>query len=198
MVINKVPTNEEKDFNKKEFIRLLKDTKREGIDKLIEWLETTDFFDAPASGRFHGNYAGGLCAHGLCVYDHLLRLSKVYTDQLSTIDKNSLIIVSLLHDLCKINSYKEDVRNVKVDGKWTQVPYYCFNPDYYFGGHGGKSVYYAMKYINLSEAEAAAINSHMGLYDKSQYSQPENVYDQNILAFLLHVADAATTYIDKV
>lgn len=200
MIINKVLTNEEKDFNKKEFIRLLKDTKREGIDKLIEWLETTDFFDAPASSKFHGNYPGGLCQHSLLVLDYLLDFCYMFLDGVDCEGgyEESIVIVALLHDLCKVNTYKEDVRNVKVDGKWTQVPYYKHDPDYHFGGHGAKSVYYAMKYIKLTDTEAAAINAHMGLYDKTQCSQPEGVYDNNILALLLHIADTITTHIEKV
>ena len=54
---------------KDEFIYLLKNTKRENIDKLIEWLEKeTDFFSAPASTKYHLNYEGGLLVHSLNVF----------------------------------------------------------------------------------------------------------------------------------
>ena len=48
--------------------------KREGLDKLIDWLEKSDFFEAPASTKYHGNYAGGLLEHSLNVYDCLKRI----------------------------------------------------------------------------------------------------------------------------
>ena len=57
--------------NKERFIELLRSTKREGIEKLIDFLEKTDFFTAPASTRFHSSYEGGLLQHSLNVYDCL-------------------------------------------------------------------------------------------------------------------------------
>lgn len=60
--------------NKERFIELLRSTKREGIEKLIDFLEKTDFFTAPASTRFHSSYEGGLLQHSLNVYDCLVNL----------------------------------------------------------------------------------------------------------------------------
>ena len=60
--------------NKERFIELLRSTKREGIEKLIDFLEKTDFFTAPASTRFHSSYEGGLLQHSLNVYDCLAGL----------------------------------------------------------------------------------------------------------------------------
>ena len=62
--------------NKQRFINLLKEAseQRKGVDKLIAWLETTDFFTAPASTRFHGAYEGGLVEHSLNVYDAFMKL----------------------------------------------------------------------------------------------------------------------------
>ena len=56
---------------KEEFLNLLRSTNREGMDKLIEFIEKTDFFKAPASTRFHGNYEGGLLEHSMKVYEIL-------------------------------------------------------------------------------------------------------------------------------
>ena len=56
---------------KEEFIELLRSTKREGIENLLNFLEKSDFYTAPASTRFHGNYDGGLLDHSLNVYDCL-------------------------------------------------------------------------------------------------------------------------------
>ena len=41
---------------KEKFLELLKTVNREGINDLIDFIEKTDFFKAPASTRFHGNY----------------------------------------------------------------------------------------------------------------------------------------------
>ena len=54
---------------REEFLKLLRSTNREGMDKLIEFIEKTDFFKAPASTRFHGNYEGGLLEHSMKVYE---------------------------------------------------------------------------------------------------------------------------------
>ena len=64
---------------KEEFIELLKSTNREGMDKLLAWIEKSDFYKAPASTRFHGSYEGGLLEHSLNVYKVLKqKLELVY------------------------------------------------------------------------------------------------------------------------
>ena len=89
---------------KEEFINLLKQIDREGMDKLIEFLERTDFFEAPASTRFHGCFKGGLLEHSMKVYEIL---------KTKTEDSDSVKIIALLHDVCKANFYKVDYRNAK-------------------------------------------------------------------------------------
>ena len=86
--------------NKFRFITLLKSTNRACIENVIDWLESTDFFEAPASTKYHENYTGGLCEHSLKVYDTLERLNKEFD---IGIDYKSRIIMSLLHDVCKAN-----------------------------------------------------------------------------------------------
>jgi hypothetical protein len=128
------------------------------------------------------------------VYEELVRLLKAYPEVRVTAE--TAAIVSLLHDLCKIGCYKTELRNQKVGGIWVQRPVYVFNEDYCFGGHGSKSVYLIQRYIALSEAEASAVNSHMGAWDRSpnDYSIG-SVYEENPLAWILHVADESATYI---
>ena len=102
--------------NKEKFITLLKSTKREGIESLIEWLETTDFYKAPASTKYHSNYEGGLLQHSLNVYYELERLTNnlmQMSENTIIFNKESIILVALLHDLCKTNIYKIDYRNTK-------------------------------------------------------------------------------------
>ena len=55
------------------FDKALSYIEREGLDELVTWLEKeTDFFKAPASTRFHGNYDGGLLEHSLHVVEFAL------------------------------------------------------------------------------------------------------------------------------
>ena len=80
---------------KEEFLNLLKTVQREGIDKLISYLKKTDFFKAPASTRFHGNYEGGLLEHSLNVY-HLLKQKvsqKPYSDILQVSEETIILVL---------------------------------------------------------------------------------------------------------
>lgn len=167
---------------------------RPGADKLFAWLETTDFFTAPASTRFHGDYNGGLCEHSVNVWDEMVRLLKVYPE--IKVSAETAAIVTLLHDLCKIGCYKIDYRNKKEGNVWVKQPVFVFNEDFCYGGHGSKSVFLAQKFITLTDEEAVAINCHMGFADRSpgDYSLG-GAYEQYPLAWLLHVADESATFI---
>ena len=185
---------------KEEFIEIYKENiTREGADKLLEYLlsASSDFFSAPASTRFHGAYAGGLCEHSLNVYhclcDYLQRdrVTDLYNLEYSP---ESIAIVSLLHDLCKINCYKESTRNVKVDGVWTQVPYYEFDDDLPYG-HGEKSVYIIGGFMRLTREEAFAIRYHMGFSGCEEARNVSAAFEKYPLAFALSVADMEATFL---
>ena len=128
---------------KKEFIKLYTtNIKREGADKLLEWLcDKSDFFEAPASSKYHNAFEGGLCAHSLNVARRLKLLvdteKKLCPDKESVthITDESVIICGLLHDICKANFYKVDFRNKKEDGEWVRVPYYTIDEELPYG-HG--------------------------------------------------------------
>lgn len=184
--------------NKEKFITLLKSTKREGIESLIEWLETTDFYKAPASTKYHSNYEGGLLQHSLNVYYELERLiNNLMQMNENTIifNKESIILVALLHDLCKTNIYKIDYRNAKNEfGQWIKVPYYTVNDNEPYG-HGEKSVMLASQFIRLTLEEMYSIRWHMGFTEgKEQYNYVSATYDKYILALLTHIADLEATY----
>lgn len=170
---------------------------RPGADQLLTWLEESDFFTAPASTRFHLSREGGLVEHSVHVWEELVRLLKAYPE--IKVTGETAAIVSLLHDVCKIGCYKTELRNVKEGNVWVKRPFYKFQEDFAYGGHGSKSVFQIMKYIDLTEEEAVAINCHMGSADRSpgDYSLG-NAYEQYPLAWLLHVADESATYIREV
>ena len=174
----------------------LRATGREGVDGLLEWLGSTDFYRAPASTRFHGAHEGGLVEHCLSVLGHLRDLASVYP---AGVGDDSIVIASLLHDVCKADCYRPDFRNVKGDdGVWRRVPCYRFEEQFAFGGHGSKSVYLVQNFIRLTPDEAVAINCHMGAYDAGQYSSTSEAYGRCRLAWLLHVADEASTFVDEI
>ena len=174
---------------------------REGSDKLFAYLENSDFFTAPASGRFHMAQEGGLCTHSVNVYERLLSLVKadlgdgyaeVYSDE-------TLAIVGLLHDVCKVNCYVVDYRNVKEKDGWVKKPFYKVEERFPYG-HGEKSVFIVSQYMRLTAEEAISINWHMGGFDQrvkgGSYSVSE-AYDKYKLAVYLHIADVMATYLDE-
>jgi hypothetical protein len=178
--------------NKERFVSLCRKIARPGIDVLLDWLEKSDFYSAPASSRFHGSYSGGLLEHSLNVYDELKRLLKAYPEV--QVSEETAIICSLLHDLCKANMYKVEKRNRKnEEGQWESYDAYTIAEKFHFGGHGSKSVFIAQQFIKLTPEEAVAINCHMGLGDGKDYVGA--AYEQYPLAFLVHVADESATFI---
>ncbi len=178
-----------------------KNIKREGADKLLEYLlsDASDFFRAPASTRFHGSVEGGLLAHSLNVYDCLKdymargRVKDVYGMKYS---EESIAIVSLLHDICKVNFYVETTRNVKENGVWKTVPYYSIDDKLPYG-HGEKSVYIISGYMRLTRDEAFAIRYHMGFAGAESVNAISNIgksFEMFPISFALSVADMEATY----
>lgn len=184
---------------KDEFIELYNThITRPGADKFLEYLESpsSDFFTAPASMRFHGSYPGGLVEHSLNVY-HCLKdyLARERVQELYglTPSEETIAIVALFHDICKVNTYLPGTRNVKEDGVWKQVPSYNYEDTLPYG-HGEKSVYIVSGFMRLSREEAFAIRYHMGF---SGGEDPRNVgsaFEMFPLAFALSVADMEATY----
>ena len=184
--------------NKERFIEIYKaNITREGADKLLDYLLSSDFFVAPASARFHSSYEGGLLDHSLNVYDCLkdylssksaAKFGFEYSDE-------SIAIVSLLHDLCKVGIYKKGFRNVKDEkGVWQRVDTYEYDDQLPYG-HGEKSVYIISGFMRLTREEAVAIRYHMGY--SSEREDPRNVsqaFEMFPLAFAVSVADSEATY----
>lgn len=157
--------------NKNEFVELLYSTGREGMDEVILQLEELGFFQAPASSKFHLNHEGGLLEHslnvcriGLMLRDQMLLLKPELEESLN---KESVIIASLLHDLCKADIYQKCVRKRKDRlGQW--VDYETYELDYsdFPLGHGEKSVIVLLRMgLDLSDDEIMAIRWHMSAWD---------------------------------
>ncbi len=185
---------------KERFVEIYtKHIRREGADKLLEYLlsPASDFFRAPASTRFHSAYEGGLAQHSLNVYDCLcdyLNRGRVKNTYHLEASEETVAIVSLLHDLCKINCYKPGFRNVKDDnGVWQKVPTFEFDDQLPYG-HGEKSVYIITGFMRLSREEAFAIRYHMGFSGSEEVRLVGSAFEQFPLAFALSTADMEATY----
>ena len=180
--------------DKERFLELCGQIKRDGIDKLLDWLDKSDFYTAPASSRFHGAYSGGLLKHSLNVYDELKRLLSIYPD--ISVSEETIIIVSLFHDLCKANFYTVEKRNRKNEaGVWESYDAYSIKERFCFGGHGSKSVYLVQHFIDLTPEEAVAINCHMGSWEEGAAKYAGSAFEHFPIAWLVHVADESATYI---
>ncbi|MBQ1371875.1 MAG: glutamate racemase [Oscillospiraceae bacterium] len=173
---------------------------RPGAEALLEFLTESDFFTAPASARYHSATAGGLCQHSLNVYDCLRaylarpRVQQIYGLSGEDYGEESVAIVSLLHDLCKIGCYRPGFRNVKDErGVWQKVATYNFEDQLPFG-HGEKSVWMVMKYMDLTDHEAFAIRYHMGFSGEEDARTVGQALAKFPLAFALNVADSEATY----
>ncbi len=185
---------------KQEFIEIYQNCiKREGAEKLLAHLMSpaSDFFTAPASTRYHGAYAGGLVEHSINVYECLKdylsreRVAELYGVEAS---EESVAIVALLHDLCKMNFYKSSFRNVKDEnGVWQKVPTYEIDDKLPYG-HGEKSVYIISGFMKLTREEAFAIRYHMGFSGSEEPRNVGSAFEMFPLAFALSTADMEATY----
>lgn len=208
-----------------EYSELLEKTQRVGIKRLLGWLQsdmgngTLNFLDAPASTRFHGSYPGGLLEHTLNVYNRLCLLVSNECSMLPQEQRedkelsqkliNSVRIVALLHDLCKVGFYKDDWNNKKIYSEngskqdnggrfdWVAVHQYRVLDSHKFG-HGAASIEIAERFLGIdgmTDEEKYAIRYHMG--DFANERETGDVYNRYPLATLLHMADIAATYLDE-
>lgn len=179
---------------KEQFRALLQSINREGMDSLINFIEKTDFYKAPASTRFHGDYEGGLMEHSMKVYE-ILKEKVKHSSLEMEVSEDTLKIIALLHDICKVNFYKVDYRNAKNElGVWEKVPYYTIEDTIPYG-HGEKSVMMLTEYIKLTSEEKYCIRWHMGFSEpKELYNTLGAAFKKYPLALLLYEADLEATY----
>lgn len=157
--------------NRSEFVELLYSTGREGMDEVIGQLEELGFFQAPASSKFHLNHEGGLLEHSLnvCKVGLMLReqMLALKPDLEESLNKESVIIAALLHDICKADIYQKCIRKRKDRlGQW--IDYETYELDYsdFPLGHGEKSVIVLLRMgLDLSDDEIMAIRWHMSAWD---------------------------------
>lgn len=172
---------------------------RDGSDMLLRWLEDSDFFVAPASTKFHGCHEGGLLQHSLNVYDCLKR-GLANAGLQNSYPEETVAVVSLLHDICKVNFYKKGFRNVKDEetGQWYKKEAYEIDEKFPCGEHADKSVILIQNFMHLEPEEILAIRAHMGGWDtavKGGNAFIGKIFERSKLAVLLHLADMEATYL---
>lgn len=156
---------------KNRIIELLRATERDRVDRVIDYLvNKSDYFTAPASTAFHGNYSGGLAEHSLNVYNVAMRVKAAMVDMkpelADRIPDESIAIVALLHDLCKTNVYKVERKNRKVNGRWEEYDGYGVDYSKFPLGHGEKSVIMLLTLgFPLTRDEMLAIRWHMAAWE---------------------------------
>lgn len=210
-----MPTIEQIEQNKQEFLDLIASIERDGadIEKLTAKLCSSDFFIAPASTSYHCSYVGGLCEHSLNVYKNLVMLVESKKDKLDEEwqDPNTLKIIALLHDISKMNIYEKTAKNEKVyseDGdksdalgkfKWvTTMGWKLKEQRFTYGSHEMTSEFIARQFIPLTIDESVAILHHMGgrNWDSAQ-DNISQIFGKYPLATLLHMADMLASYVDE-
>lgn len=172
---------------------------RGGLVDFMAYLETTDFFTAPASSKaiYHGCYPGGLCEHTLDVMRLLMGFynvcKKINPASIKDITMENVVIASAFHDLCKVNMYTK-----KIDKKGGEMKEYDAKDSGARIGHGEKSILVCLQNgLHLENCEIEAIRWHMGAYDVGTTGYPSQIpfqqsFKENPLARLLHLADQAS------
>jgi len=191
------------------FEQLLTSVKRDGIDKLLAYIRKSDFYRAPASTRFHSCHDGGLLEHSLNLYECLLskKQNPIWAEVLREVDDESLILVALLHDLCKSYLYVPEFKNKKVysdtgtkrdeGGRfdWQAVKGYSTDDKIPYG-HGEKSVMMIEEFIKLKPIERYAIRWHMGFTEPKEYWNTLTTAIKKYPVILaVHQADMEATYL---
>jgi hypothetical protein len=199
-------TEEQVEKNYEEFIKTLNENiKREGIDKLVAWLNAKDTKVAPASAKYHCSYKGGLVEHSLNTFKRLLRLIELEYGADCPYSSETLAIVGLLLDISKVGYYEIAERNAKDEnGNWVKVPFYQAKDASVrltFGSHSMNSLYMVSKFLTLNYEEELALLYHMGGFDASDdtisVKNISTAFAKSPLALLLHQADAQATFLDE-
>jgi len=180
---------------------------RPGADDLLEWLESTDFFTAPAGAKHHGAYYGGLMIHSMNVWKRLREIAcrDVLGDDPGELDcqtRETVAILGLLHDVCKVGAYHIETKRRKNPdtNQWEDYQAYTFRDPFPLG-HGEKSLYLISRFIKLTEAEALAIRWHMGAFDDAAHGNGKTALNaaMNVTPWVwrLHEADMCAAHIDE-
>jgi hypothetical protein len=184
-------------MNYKELIlETLGKIERPGMDKVIEFLKESDYFTAPASTKYHGNYPGALAEHSWNVRELFHEKNKKYN---LGVPEESVDIAALLHDFCKIGFYYTETKWAKDgSGAWKSYEEYAWKDDFPVG-HGERSVIQIMKLMQLTDLEIMLIRWHMGLTDEFCNTRAYyNAVGKYPAIVAIHTSDyEASTFLEK-
>lgn len=157
-----------------EFETILLNTKREGIDDLIDYLNDAGFYTAPCSGSYHLATEGGLVQHSVNVLHVAEKISVALygAKNLTKEIKTSIQICALLHDIGKVGQFDKPnyVLNTLKSGSVSGSKPFKTNPDLLYVDHEIRSIAIASMFIDLTEDEQFAILYHNGLYGNLKYA----------------------------
>ena len=171
------------------------------IEYFLSFLAESDFYDAPASTKYHASHPQGLVWHELNVTEGLIELLQPKTAK----QIGQCVLAGIGHDLCKVSFYSSYLKNEKVynpngsqhdamgNFDWQSKVCYFANPVFPLG-HGGKSLHILASYFGpkLPIQVAAAIDAHM--MDNPQIGRQVAQYP---LGLWLAIADVVATCIDE-
>lgn len=205
---------------KGEFIELFnQNITRPGAEGLLGWLEKSGFFADPASAKHHLAVEGGLCRHSITVYRRLkwlCEMEALYNPEFQMPSEETIAIIALLHDVCKVGTYVKEPKNQKTydpekvaaamprerkrdslgEFIWESVLQYK-NEDKMPYGHGEKSVYIISGFMSLTREEAFAIRFHMGSWNEGEKQNAGKAFETYELALLTHMADEFATFVEE-
>lgn len=167
--------------------------KRDGMKDLVDYIKhKTDYYTAPASIKYHSNYEGGLLIHSHNVVEILKEKNERYDLGLS---EESIFITGYLHDLCKCNLYKKDMKLRKnVNDRWEAYGLYVIDDEVPLG-HGEKSVILIQQFIKLTLEESLMIRWHMGAYvSKEEQRDLHKAIEKYKSVLAIHIADQEASY----
>lgn len=190
--------------NKAEFQRLCREyINRDGLEELLAYLDTTDFYTAPSSTAFHLNEEGGLCKHSMNVFHTARNICESIVKPAEesgqanydgNVSMESIAISTLFHDLCKTKLYKPTEKWKKgADGRWESYLGYEVQDDFPFG-HGEKSCVIIGWFMRLNRDELLAIRWHMGMFDMGEQGSAQRyafraAIEKSPLVSIVHAAD---------
>ncbi len=192
--------------DRERFESALRATGREGVENVLAELARLGFFEAPASTRFHLAEKGGLLRHSLNVYDQARVLTQVECRLRPGLEERlpeaSVAVASLLHDICKAEIYREEVKHRKVNGKWEDYTGYGFDCSAFPLGHGEKSVIRLLRWgMPLTDDEMVAIRWHMHAWDLADSPEARGCFgsasERCPLLAILIAADGLASHIQE-
>lgn len=186
---------------KKEVLAALKDCGKptDAIERIIDAMDRKGFWSAPCSGGYHLCVEGGLAKHSLNVYKHAHAIAKALLSEKEYEEmKNSITVVSLLHDLGKTGDFGMPLYtpNILKSGKQSTAKPFTRNESLLPISHATTSIILLREAgFPLTQDEMFAIRYHDGLYERENSSLQGH---ETPLYLILHDADMWASRVSEI